>query len=665
MEFISNLVGLVEKGNSWLNGIVWGIPMLILIIGTGILMTVRTGFFQVIRAKFVTNETFLAIFKKRNVTKNKEKKSISQFQALSTALAATIGTGNIAGVATAIAIGGPGAVFWMWISAFFGMMTNFSENVLGIFYRRKNEKGEWSGGAMYYIRDGLKDKKGLRHIAKPLAILFSVFCVLASFGIGNMTQVNSIADAMRSNFGVSTLLVGVALAIITGTVVVGGIKRIGSVAEKLVPFMALAYIVGAVIILVVNYRNIPYIFGSIFSSAFNFSSIAGGVGGYVLARAITMGFKRGVFSNEAGLGSSVMVHSASNVKEPVIQGMWGIFEVFVDTIIVCTLTAFVLLSSGSKAINEDDAFSNITLEGQNFSIAKHLEGQEDTALIDAESNSIIKLAANGAIYKESDLPQYVEITDAKGNKGYVQDRQITNEQKGDMEALVVNGLEGYIPKGTEVLKGMPQSKEVTVYGNKYYTFLLDEADFGEDEYIYTNIMNVRAVAKTDDDGNVIYDADNKPVIEKIALDKVEGVSLVTFAFSQHFGDVAGKFLAIAILLFAFTTVLGWSYYGTKSFEYLFGQRATIGYKVVFVLFIVVGATMNLGLAWDIADTLNGLMAIPNLIGVVALSGMVVKITKNYTERKITKKNVDVEPMLSVFPDIQKEQYEKMKEDGEI
>lgn len=214
--------------------------MLILIISTGIWMTVRTGFFQIIRAKIVGDETFFAIFKKKHVTKTKDKKAISQFQALTTALAATIGTGNIAGVATAIAVGGPGAIFWMWISAFFCMMTNYSENVLGIFYRRKNEKNEWSGGAMYYLQDGLGSKKGMKKVAKVLAVLFAIFCVLASFGIGNMTQVNSIADAMHSNFGVPTLIMGIILEIIAALVIVGGIKRIGQVTEILVPFMALA-----------------------------------------------------------------------------------------------------------------------------------------------------------------------------------------------------------------------------------------------------------------------------------------------------------------------------------------------------------------------------------------------------------------------------------------
>lgn len=604
---MSNIVTQVDKINGIINGWVWGIPMLVLILTTGILMTVRTGFFQVVRAKVVGDETFFAIFKKRHVTKTKDKKAISQFQALTTALAATIGTGNIAGVATAIAIGGPGAIFWMWVSAFFGMMTNFSENVLGIYYRRKNDQGEWSGGAMYYLRDGLGSKKGMKKIAGFLAVLFAIFCVLASFGIGNMTQVNSIADAMHSNFGIPTLVMGIVLAVIAALVIVGGIKRIGQVTEKLVPFMALAYIVGALIIFCVNYKQIPYVFGSIFSDAFNMAAIGGGVGGYVIKRAITMGFKRGVFSNEAGLGSSVMVHSSSDVKEPVIQGMWGIFEVFFDTIIVCTLTAFVLLSSSTDAKTQSEVYQNITTSSQTFSIAGHIEEGEDIPLIDKEYNMLsIKTDSDGVAKLYTEVP---------AGESYV---------------------------------------ELKAYGNTYYAESVAEKDTCEDDYIYTNIMSIKGVAAKDSNGKTLKDDAGNVILDAVEISQINGVSLVTYAFSQRFGDIAGKLLSIAILLFAFSTVLGWSFYGTKAVEYLFGRKGTIFYKIIFVCFIVVGATLNLSLAWSIADTLNGLMAIPNLIGVLALSGTVVQITKNYTKRKIKKDSEDIEPMLSAFDDIQKE-----------
>ena len=584
------MVETIAKVNSAINGVVWGIPMLILIVGTGILMTCLTKFFQVTRAGHVVKETLGGIFSKKEVTKNTEEKSISQFQALCTALAATIGTGNIAGVATAIAIGGPGAVFWMWLSAFFGMMTNYSENVLGIYYRRKNKEGEWCGGAMYYLRDGLDSKKGCKQIGKVLAIIFSIFCVAASFGIGNMSQVNSISSAMFANFGVPALITGIILAIIAALVLVGGIKRIGQTAEKLVPFMALFYIIGALIIFFMNIKQAPYIFSSIFQNAFNFGSIAGAGSGLIIKRAITMGFKRGVFLNEAGLGSSVMVHSASNVKEPVTQGIWGIFEVFVDTIIVCTLTAFVLLSSTCTSVPLSEAVQNVTKEAQYVSIydINDFTNEDDIPLMDVSTNPILELAGD-------------------------------NDEVSDTYTVIPENGGAF---------------EITLKKD-------DESD--DSNYIYTNVMSIRGLS-LDENGKEIED-ENAP-INAVTIEQIEGVPLVTYAFSQRFGSWSGMVLAIAILLFAFSTVLGWSYYGTKAWEFLFGTKSTILYKAVFVLFIIVGATMDLGLAWDISDTLNGLMAIPNLIGVLVLSGTVMKITKNYVNRKF--KGSDEKPILSAF-----------------
>lgn len=612
---MDSFINAVTAINGKINGLVWGIPMLVLILSTGILMTIRTGFFQVVKGKVISNETFFAIFKKKSVTKSKDKKAISQFQALSTALAATIGTGNIAGVATAITIGGPGAIFWMWISAFFGMMTNYSENVLGIFYRRKNDRDEWSGGAMYYLQYGLGNKKGMKSVAKVLAILFSVFCILASFGIGNMTQVNSIADAMHTNFGIAAIATGIVLAVIAALVVVGGIKRIGQVTEKLVPFMALAYIAGALIIFFANYEQIPYVFGSIFKGAFHMAAVGGGVGGYVIKRAITMGFKRGVFSNEAGLGSSVMVHSASDVKEPVIQGMWGIFEVFFDTIIVCTLTAFVLLSSSSSAAPQSQVFGNLTTSDQVFSIAGHIEDGEDVPLIDEKYNLLA-----------------IDV-DNNGNAKLFPEKPEEGE---------------YI--------------ELSAYGNRYYAKMVDVENTTEEDYVYTNIMSIRANAAKDSSGAVLKDEAGNMIVDSVTVSQINGVSLVSYAFSRRFGVAAGKLLSVAILLFAFSTVLGWSFYGTKAVEYLFGTKATVVYKVVFVCFIVVGATLNLSLAWSIADTLNGLMAIPNLIAVLTLSGTVIKITRNYTKRKLNKNPERLKPMLSAFEDIQKVQEMEMEQE---
>jgi len=596
------MVETIAKINGAINGVVWGIPMLILIVGTGILMTCLTKFFQVTRAKHVVKETLGGIFSKKDVTKNTDAKSISQFQALCTALAATIGTGNIAGVATAIAIGGPGAVFWMWLSAFFGMMTNYSENLLGIYYRRKNKDGEWSGGAMYYLRDGLGSKKGCKNLGKILAVIFSIFCIAASFGIGNMSQINSISSAMSANFGIPALITGIILAVIAALVIVGGIKRIGQTTEKLVPFMALFYIIGALIIFFMNIKQAPYIFSSIFQNAFNFGSIAGAGSGLIIKRAVTMGFKRGVFSNEAGLGSSVMVHSASNVKEPVTQGIWGIFEVFVDTIIVCTLTAFVLLSSTCTSIPLSEAVENVTKEAKYVSIydINAFTNEENIPLMDVSTNPVIELA-------EADN----DISD------------------------------------TYTVK--PEN------GQPFKISLKKDDPSDDSNYIYTNVMLLKGLS-LDENGNEIEDV-NAP-INAVSIEQIEGVPLVTYAFSQRFGGWSGMVLAIAILLFAFSTVLGWSYYGTKAWEYLFGTKSTMLYKTVFVLFIIVGATMDLGLAWDISDTLNGLMAIPNLIGVLTLSGTVVAITKNYVNRKF--KNSDEKPMLSVFEDIQKEHEQSIR-----
>ncbi|MBR5786217.1 MAG: sodium:alanine symporter family protein [Clostridia bacterium] len=493
--------------NSVLNDFIWGVPGLVLLIGTGILMTFCTKFFQVTHIGHWFRETIGSLFKKNSSsTKKTDRQSISQFQALCTALAATVGTGNIAGVAAAIVIGGPGAVFWMWVAAFFGMMTNYSENVLGIYFRRRNSSGEWSGGAMYYLKDGLGKKKGFKIIASVLAVLFACFAILASFGIGNMGQVNKITlnveSAFFSNVDLGTvggipvlgLIIGVALVILGGLIILGGLQRIASFAEKVIPFMAGAYIIGALAIMIANIENVGSIFVAIFKFAFKERAVFGGTVG-TIALAMTQGFKRGVFSNEAGLGSSVIVHSSSNVKEPVRQGMWGIFEVFFDTMIVCTMTAIVVLSSG-----------------------------------------------------------YIDLT--TGNP------TVTN---------------------------------------------LDDS------------------------------------------------TLVSRVFGETFGVVGEWFVAVAMLLFAFTTVLGWSQYGSKAVEYLFGTKAVKVYKVIFVLMIASGAIMTSSLAWDISDTFNGFMMVPNLIGVVALFPLVIKITKNYVNRKL--KNKDEKPMLSYDEELQKEAEE--------
>ncbi|SNS34468.1 alanine or glycine:cation symporter, AGCS family [Anaerovirgula multivorans] len=448
-------VNTIESINGTINGLVWGPYMLILLVGTGIYFTFRANFLQVKEFGFTMKETLMKIFAK---DESAEEGDITPFQALATALAATIGTGNIAGVATAIALGGPGAIFWMWVSAFFGMMTKYAEVVLAIKYREKKE-GSWVGGPMYYIEKGL----GL----KWLAIIFSIFGALAAFGIGNMVQSNSVAAAL-AGYNIPPLATGIVLAVAAGLVILGGLKRIASVTEKIVPFMAVFYIIGAVIILIMNITQIPTAFGLIFKHAFTPASALGGFAGAVVMDAMTRGIARGVFSNEAGLGSAPIAHAAAKTDHPVRQGLWGIFEVFADTIVICTLTALTIISTGVWTSGET------------------------------------------------------------------------------------------------------------------------------------------------------------------------GAALTTAAFNTGLPGPGGVIVAIGILFFAFSTILSWAYYGEKCAEHLLGSGINKVYRIVWLPLIVVGAVGSLDLIWDIADTLNGLMAIPNLVGLLGLSGVVLSLTKEFFTEKLGK-----------------------------
>jgi AGCS family alanine or glycine:cation symporter len=332
------LVDFITWANDKVNKFVWGVPMLLFFLFVGLLFTIRLRFYQLTGFKEWISNTILACFKRKDVLKTSEKKSISQWQALTTALASTSGTGNIAGVATAITAGGPGAIFWMWVSAFLGMMTHYAEVVLGMHYRHKDNNGNWVGGPMIYMEKGLN--------SKLLASIFSFFCILATLGIGNMSQSNSMADAISFSFGVPKIIIGVITAVIVALVIMGGVKRIASVSEKIVPFMSVLYLIGALVVIFNHLPQVPQAFSSIFQEAFNLRAAGGGVIGYGISIAMKKGISRGVFSNEAGLGSSVLVHSVSDAKEPVVQGMWGIFEVFADTLVVCTITAITILCSG-------------------------------------------------------------------------------------------------------------------------------------------------------------------------------------------------------------------------------------------------------------------------------------------------------------------------------
>ncbi len=318
-----------------LQRLVWGPGMLVFFLGTGIRFTIRSKFFQIRKIHIWMGKTLGAI---KNGRKTEKEHSISQFQSFCTALAATLGTGNITGVATALIFGGPGAVFWMWVSAFFGMMTNYGENYLGIRYRYKDKKGRWVGGAMVYMERGLN--------SRFLAVLFAVCCLIASLGMGNMVQGNSMAKGLETAFGIPPFITGSACMILLAVIVTGGVKRVAALTEKLVPCMAGIYLLGALAVLAANWQAVPKALEMIFTQAFQIRAGVGGAAGYTVRQALRMGVARGIFSNEAGLGSSVMAHVQSDVESPQIQGMWGMLEVFIDTIVGCTVTALVILVSG-------------------------------------------------------------------------------------------------------------------------------------------------------------------------------------------------------------------------------------------------------------------------------------------------------------------------------
>lgn len=451
------MIETIESVNSVINGFVWGPVMLLLLVGTGILLTVLAGFPQLTKLGTIMKSTVGSLFGED--AHKKDEAGISPYQAVATALASTVGTGNITGVATAIVAGGPGAVFWMWVSALFGTMTKFAEVTLAVKFRQKNERGEWVGGPMYYMENGLN--------AKWLGVIFACFATLASFGIGNMTQSNSIATALNETVGISPVVTGVVVAIIVAFVILGGIKRIAEVTERLVPVMGVIYVLLGVITIALNLDKLPGAFAIIFQGAFAPQSVLGGVMGYTIMNAIRFGFARGVFSNEAGLGSAPIAHAAANTDNPVKQGMWGAFEVIFDTFIICTITSLVVVMSGMY-----------TAEG------------------------------------------------------------------------------------------------------------------------------------------------------------LDGAALSIAAFNQSVGMFGTVGVTIGTVLFALSTLLGWSYYGEKSIEYLFKTKSWVGnvklgYRVVFIAMSFVGAVGGLQLIWAIADTLNGLMAIPNLIALVLLSGTVTKLVKDY------------------------------------
>ena len=452
---------IVEKVNDAVNSFAWGPVMLILLVGTGIYLSIRTRFLQVTKFGVIMKNTVGSLFKKKEKS---DGQNLTPFQAVTTALAGTVGTGNIAGVTGALFVGGPGAVFWMWVSAFFGMCTKYAEIALAVRYREKDEKGEYHGGPMYYITGGLGKKW------KWLAVLFAVLGGLASFGIGNIAQSSEIAGAAKGLFGLDPVVTGIILAVLVAAVVLGGVKRIGKVTSFLVPFMGIFYVLAGLVVIGFRITDVPAAFASIFREAFSFRSVGGGVFGYMILHAMRQGVSRGVFSNEAGLGSAPIAHAASRTREPAKQAMWGVFEVFFDTVIICTVTALVVILSG--------------------------------------------------------------VLDTAG------------------------GVEAFHFKGAAAVAA------------------------------FNSILP---------------------------------------------GEIGGILIEISLIFFALSTILGWCYYGEACWGFLTGNNKIVKmiYKILFIGVCILGATGSGTLMWNIADTLNGLMALPNLVALIPLAGTVAALTKEY------------------------------------
>ena len=467
---MSNFVSTIESVNGALNSFAWGPLMLLLLVGTGIYLTIKVKWLQVTHFGRILKNTVGTLFKKQDSKDHGA--NISPFQAVTTALAGTVGTGNIAGVTGAIFTGGAGAVFWMWVAAFFGMITKYAEILLAMKYRIKDENGVYHGGPMYYIENGIGKNW------KWLAVIFCLLGGFASFGIGNIAQSSEISGALTDLFKLPPLASGILIAVVVALVTLGGIKRIGKVTSLLVPFMSIFYIVAGIILILMRITHIPAVFGQIFAGAFSFKSVGGGLFGYTIMMAMKQGFARGVFSNEAGLGSAPIAHAASSTEEPCEQAIWGVFEVFIDTIVICSITAFAVLLSG--------------------------------------------------------------ILDAEG------------------------GLSAYASKGAAAAAAF----------------------------------------------NTILP-----------------------------GTLGGKIIELSLLFFALSTILSWAYYGENCWGYLTKNNKTfiLIYKIIFALVCIVGAMGSGTLMWDIADTLNGLMAIPNLIALLMLSGVVAKVTKDYFSKNMVKK----------------------------
>lgn len=535
---------------------VWGPVMLILLVGTGVFLTIRT------KALCRRNLPYaLRSVLSKEARQKKGEGDVSPFSALTTALAATIGTGNIVGVATAMVSGGPGALVWMWISAAFGLTSKFSECMLAIKYREVNEKGEMSGGPMYTMKKGFKNKK----FGAVLGWLFALFAVIASFGIGNMTQGNSISSALDTTFGVPVWVTGIVITVLALAIILGGIKSISKVSQVVVPLMAVFYVVAGLIIIIGNIRNVPAGVVMIFKMAFSVKAIGGGLCGSIVAsmmQAIRFGVARGVFSNEAGMGSAAITAAAASTNDPVRQGYINMTGTFWDTIVVCTITGLCIASSGVLGSTDTSATGTYYYEAADEALTFSLEGNDGKT--------------STTRYTISDYQTTEDKT------------QMVLADGSDTLTLTLGGNAS--PLGDTENKNLTGTWE----------------DDSANEYVF------------EDDGKLEY------------RELVVGSALTISAFETILGEPGGWLVCIAIALFAFSTILGWEYHGEKAFEYLFGtHRFNLIYRIVFSLMVFVGATTTLKIAWNFSDIANALMAIPNLICMLAMSGVIVEEVNRY------------------------------------
>lgn len=548
---------------------VWGPVMLILLVGTGIFLTIRLKFLPWRNLGYAIKSTLSKEARK----KDKGTGDISPFSALTTALAATIGTGNIVGVATAMVSGGPGALVWMWISALFGLTSKFSECMLAIKYREVNEKGEMSGGPMYTMKKGFKHKK----VGAVLGWLFALFAVIASFGIGNMTQANSIAESLNDTFGASVKVVGIVLTVLALLIIVGGIKTISKVSSVVVPVMAIFYVISGLVVIIINYRNVPDGVAMIFKMAFNVKAVGGGLCGTITAalmNAMRFGVARGVFSNEAGMGSAAITAAAAKTDNPVRQGYINMTGTFWDTIVVCTITGLCIASSGMLGANQNGVEGTYTVTDSVISVQA-----TDTDDKDCSAEYSYEFNEDGTVLtiKDTKTDTATELTMVPEKDLNITDSVDATEKLNVSECLAVAGnVSGTWTDGA---------------GN-HYTF--------SDDGVYA------------------------------ATTVVKGAALTILSFETAIGKAGGWLVSIGIVLFAFSTILGWEYHGEKAFEYIFKtHKFNMIYRIVFSLVVYIGATMTLDIVWNFSDVANALMAIPNLICLLALSGVIAKEVNDF------------------------------------